>query len=1415
MISLRLLNRIMSGKSQITKAQLHFSQLFFLFIIIFFVSFLHIYPQNSDLPFEDISVGEGIPTSVQNILQDRTGYLWFATWSGLYKYDGYNFTSYKHDVEDTTSIIDNTLSVLYEDKSGILWVGSRLGLERFNRESETFVHYTPNPSDTGDNESNQIWAICEDKNGMLWVGSGNGLYKFHKVAGKFIVLKYANTDPGSISHNSIQAIYEDKEGSIWIGTDKELDKFDFETAHFDSTSDFNSDKLSQDNSGQGELIQYWNFPSNRYKPGTTSASHRINSIIGDDNGIIWMGTNGGLVEFNRKTGAYFNYLFNPTNLLNRITSISQDVISGSIWVATLDGLFSFDKKSKKFTHYNSKANCVYSERSGTLWIGTNTEIKKLNRAKQPFKKYSSNDAIFAVSNGTEGILWIFTFNGWLKFEIRKDKFVPYSFGKGYLFYVWNSGDLSIRREKGGLYIQDTLGNITFSVDPFHEDYINSASFAWKTNDGYWAGFDNGDLDLWELKTNRILKINNFKLRINFIYEDSFGLLWFSTFMGNLFCYNPKQDTFIEFSYDPKNPLSISGRVLNQIYEDKKGRLWFATINGLNKYERSTKSFTHFSEKNGLPSNNIRGILDDDYGYLWINTVKGISKFDPETNHLRNYDASYGIEQSADVFLGLGCKTKNGEMYFPGAKGFTRFHPDSIKDNPFIPPIVITSFKKFDKPFPTSDEIHLPHNENFISLEFAALSYISQERNQYAYMMEGLDKDWVYSGTRRYASYPNLDPGEYVFRVKGSNNDGVWNEAGTSIIIIISPPLWKTIWAYIFYSLIILTIIYFTWKMQVKRIKMSHEYEMSKFEAEKLHEVDEMKSRFFANISHEFRTPLTLILGPIKQLIEIIKDEKTYIDGRQVRNDLKVVHKNANRLLGLVNQLLDISKLESGNMKLQTIPQNIIPLLKALLQSFCSYAERKKITLSFNSSENEIIAYIDKDKIEKIITNVLSNAFKFTPEGGRIEVTLTRSLPSSVSQSHSVPLEAGSESSNEFKKLSKGLLSEKRSASGGQLDNCDFVQIAIRDAGIGISKEKLPKIFDRFYQVDGSHTREQEGTGIGLSLTKELVELHKGKIEVESEEGKGTTFTISIPLGKEHLKPEEIVEIDEDKDKDNDEEKLFIEIDKDDLRKKDEKIDSGMFEKESLPLLLLVEDNADVRNYIKDNLKKDYRIIEGVDGEDGWSKSIEQIPDLIVSDVMMPKMDGFKLCEKLKTDERTSHIPVILLTAKAASTDKIEGFEIGADDYIMKPFEPDELRARIKNLIEQRKRIHEHFKKHGLFEIEEKNITPLDQKFLQKVFDLITQHISDSSLNVESLTEDLALSRSVLQRKILSLVGETPGELIRRIRLKKAANLIEQKFGNLSEISLEVGFNNPAYFSEAFKKLFGMSPSQYQQKFAGK
>jgi DNA-binding response OmpR family regulator/anti-sigma regulatory factor (Ser/Thr protein kinase) len=535
--------------------------------------------------------------------------------------------------------------------------------------------------------------------------------------------------------------------------------------------------------------------------------------------------------------------------------------------------------------------------------------------------------------------------------------------------------------------------------------------------------------------------------------------------------------------------------------------------------------------------------------------------------------------------------------------------------------------------------------------------------------------------------------------------------------------------------------------------------MSKFEAEKMREVDEMKSRFFANISHEFRTPLTLIFGPAKDVIDKTKEPDT-------KQSVVIIKRNASRLYGLVNQLLDLSKLESGKMKLEASEQDIIPLLKGYVLSFSSLAERKKIKLSFNAAEDNLNVYIDRDKVEKIVTNLLSNAFKFTPEGGKIDFTVER------------------------------------------LDS--YAEIRVADSGMGIAAERLDKIFDRFYQVDGSHTRDSEGTGIGLSLTKELVELHKGKIEVESEYGKGATFKVLLPLGKDHLKPEEIAEksVQEKSAVTEDETELIPELEK---GKKKSGFDI-LLETNDKPLLLIVEDNIDVRKYVISHLEEEYRLLEAANGEEGLRKALEHIPELIISDVMMPKMDGFELCNKLKTDERTSHIPIILLTAKATSKDKIAGYETGADDYIMKPFDAGMLKVRIKNLVEQRKKLSEHFKKEGLIGIEDKEITSIDKRFLGNVVQIINKYIFDVSFNVEILADEISMSRRNLDRKLIALLGESPSDLIKRIRLTQASKLLTTKSGNISEIALEVGFSNPAHFSNCFREQFGITPSDYQKNY---
>ena len=557
--------------------------------------------------------------------------------------------------------------------------------------------------------------------------------------------------------------------------------------------------------------------------------------------------------------------------------------------------------------------------------------------------------------------------------------------------------------------------------------------------------------------------------------------------------------------------------------------------------------------------------------------------------------------------------------------------------------------------------------------------------------------------------------------------------------------------------------------------------------EKLSEIIQLQNRFFTNISHEFRTPLTLILGPSKQILEQAQDEK-------IKRNADLIFNNANKLNRLANQLLDISKIEAGKMKLDVSRQNIIPVIKRIFHSFKSFAEKKNISLTFNANSEEVTMYFDEDKVDKIISNLLSNALKFTPEGGCVNVETTI-----------------------------------KSANDGT-QNKEFIEIKISDNGIGISEDNLGKIFDRFYQVDNNLSKAYEGTGVGLSLTKELVEIHKGSIDVKSEEGKGSSFGVLLPLGKAHLLDTEIIKIIQKKPAHISGNELSPHYYNEDLSVKNENNIPKSNKSSDKPLLLIIEDNSDVRKYIIEVLQDRYLTAEAFDGEDGLEKAFDLIPDLIISDIMMPgiegtklchllkndsrisdimmpKMDGTILCHTLKTDSRTSHIPVVLLTAKATLRDKIEGLETGADDYIMKPFESKELKARINNLLEQRNRIHKHFQKYEIV-LDESSLTSIDQKFLKSVIEVINQNITDENFSVEILAENLTISRSLLHKKLTALIGESPGELIKRVRLNKAAKLLEHKSGNISEIALQVGFSNPSYFAECFYKQFGFKPSQY-------
>ncbi|KPL21251.1 MAG: hypothetical protein AMS23_09590, partial [Bacteroides sp. SM1_62] len=754
---------------------------------------------------------------------------------------------------------------------------------------------------------------------------------------------------------------------------------------------------------------------------------------------------------------------------------------------------------------------------------------------------------------------------------------------------------------------------------------------------------------------------------------------------------------------------------------------------------------------------------------------GLSKFNLQSETFTNYFARHGSPHN-DFWPEAACISNDGEIFFGTGRGMISFYPDSIQLNQYIAPVRITDFKIHNrtvlpgeesvlkKSITYTDQMELKHNQDHLSFEFTILNYLDPELNQYKYMLEGLDMDWIYSGSRNFAIYSNLKPGEYTFRVSGANNDGIWNPVGTSLNITINPPPWLTWWSYLVYGSILIGIILLYRRYILSRAKLRTAVEIERMEKEKVEELDHMRSRFFANISHEFRTPLTLILGPVEELKKNLTELST-----KNRGLLQTIQRNARRLQKLINQLLDISKLETGKAKLQVSEGNLSEFIRAIVLSFLSLAESKDINYEYDLSEIPSLVYFDRDKLEKIFTNLVSNAFKFTDPGGVIQVVLKYNL----SPADKVPEE---------------------------------IEITVSDSGIGIPEEKLENVFDRFYQASDSDTRVKEGTGIGLALTKELVDLYRGEIHVRSKAGEGSTFTVKLPVSKALFKEDEIVTVGLDTDK----EPIDVIIDPvKPVKTELPEVHTGVKDKDE-SVILVVEDNTDLRDYISRNLASGYFILEAENGREGLTKATDMIPDLIITDLMMPEMDGIELCEKIKNDGRTSHIPVIMLTARADRGSKLEGLKTGADDYLIKPFDAEELLVRVKNLIEQRRMLREKF-------LEEFRIIPFEEtvripgdKLLRKILDILRQKMGNPEYNVDNLYGELNMSRAQMFKKISALTGCGPGELLRIMRLKKAAELILAGKQNIAQIMYEVGFQTPSYFARSFREYFGVNPSAYKK-----
>jgi signal transduction histidine kinase/ligand-binding sensor domain-containing protein len=1217
--------------------------------------------QQTNKYYPNFTTVPGLPTKIAtSVFKDSKGFMWFGAENGLYRWDGYDYKIFHYDPKDSTSISGNFIwRILFEDFEGNLWISTKAnGLNIYNPNTETFTRFHRNSDYLFDFDFNQIHLALHDKNGDIWLASQStsGIINFDKATGNFIIYR-PNKDTIESYANRISSIYEDRKGKLWIGTHRGLFFFNKETKTF---------------SNLGSIV----------KVPEELSSITVSSILEDQEqeGVFWIGSEAGLFKYNAEEKNVEHYRYDekdPHSLCNDniIEIIDNPLDDGaSFWIVTSIGFNKFDKSNRIFTRFNNNPNDprsqafgamfdMFLDDNGMLLASTSyagAVIYNLNL--NPFKSYTigpfeNNQYLYEATSFLEdncGNLWVGTgYGGLLKYDkqmnlverYKPDPENPNSISFYYIYSIYEDSDnvlwvgtavgLEILDKKTNRFIpciySSNINEQWYRINDILEDRFG---YLWiGTNRGLYYQKKEGLLDTLFQKVPDFCT-NNIEIRK--ITEDPSGALWFGSTGEGLFLLTPenrKTMTFKKYSHNPADLSSISDDIVQSVYVDYYGVLWLGTSSGLNRYDRTNDRFYNFNKERGLDANYIYFIEGDNSGNLWLSTEKGIVRFSQlsdSTCRSKLLERADGVPFDDNYQFKI-YRSKAGKIYVGGRRisgnGFYSFHPDSLKDNEHIPPVVLTEFLVNNKSFKSDSSITeikhllLRHNQNFFSIKFAALDFVNPSKNNYAYKLEGFDGDWIYCETRRLANYTNVPPGDYIFRVKGSNNDGLWNETGTYIRITISPPPWKTWWAYSLYILFIIGLLYAWRRYDLKRQGLKQQLELEQIQTEKLEELDSMKSKFFANISHEFRTPLTLVLGPIDKL-------KSYIKDKEPKEDLNMMHRNARRLQNLINQLLSLSKLESGKMKLRALEVNIVSLVNRYVQSFESLATQKNIEFKFSSSEANIPLFVDKDKIEKILYNLLSNAFKFTSEGGKIEVSVTLLNPPSrgdKAESQVSPLEGG-----------RG------------------VNISICDTGRGIPQDKLYHIFDRFYQADDNYTKDQEGSGIGLALTKELVELHHGRVMAKSQLDKGTSFTVFLPMGKEHLKVEELVE--------SVKPVKSVELDEwEDLTKQliEETImdtipDNDVDEKEGTkPLLLIVEDNDDLRSYIRSYLTDDYWITEAIDGEVGLHKAIEKIPDLVISDVMMPKMDGMELCRRLKTDERTSHIPVILLTAKAAMEDKLE------------------------------------------------------------------------------------------------------------------------------------------------------------------
>ncbi|WP_316801088.1 two-component regulator propeller domain-containing protein [Pedobacter frigidisoli] len=1299
-----------------------------------------------------LDVEDGLSNNVVNSLfHDRFGFMWMGTYDGLNRYDGYDFKIFRNKWNDNHSLINNHITALNGDNTDRIWIGTQKGVSVFDY-SDNKIH--PVIYQVGSKKlklQSPVNAIATDKQGTVYLATdeaglfvvkekqltashislgsrknftvksmgmeGNDLWLFVKEVG--ICIYKPETNQITVVNSSINSVTSILNGSLthlWIGTENGL---------------FVMDKKSHS-------LQRVSFKL---------SSENIMGLSIDQEQKLWISTDGGGITIFDTRTRKVNYLRagKEKGLLssNSVAVIYEDKELRK-WVATLrGGVDIIDQKDNQFKtiendpfqHNTLVNNFVLSfseDADGNIWIGTDGGgLSVWNPASNIYRNYVSNPAdptsltsnfVTSILKDHQNIIWVASFSGGIdRFDKATGRFKHYAcynpYKKMFDVNLWK------------LY-EDRQHNL-------------------------WAGTTKGGA-LYKLNrtTNQFELFDPVLKDIHVIYQDRGGALWGGTYTHLIkIDLLHKKHQFI--------PVDFAIRALHQ---DKANHLWVGTEGGgLLSYDKRTKQFIRYIEANGLPSNSILNILEDSTGDLWCSTYNGLSKFTPKKNQFKNYFATDGL-QSNQFNYNAAFKLSTGEFLFGGINGFNKFFPDSIRANKRIPRLVLTDFRINNVPIDQDPnylgqsvvnlkEIAIPYSAAVISVNFAAIEFSFQDQIKYAYYLEGWDRNWIHVDKLNTAYYSRLNEGTYKLHIKSTDTEGVWSNNEKIIVIKVLPPWYRSWWAYAIYILFIGGAYYLFWLYRQRQNRLKHEVELANLKIEREKDLNEKKLNFFTNISHELRTPLTLIVNPIKDIL------RTKEAGAE-KNDLNVVYRNSRRLLSLVDQLLLFRRTESETESLKVVKINLSKFAKEIFLCFSYLAKNNSIDYVFRCEEEDLSIYADRDKLEIILFNLLSNALKFTPKGGSVHLEIMRIN--------------------------------------------DRVNMRITDSGMGIPEDVGDKLFDKFYKAMNS-VSPKIGFGIGLYLVKNFVELHKGKISYSTVQGQGTTFFIELPRGeeKEQLTTDtfgnELVYVNE----------LIAQEDEE----RNEQEPTGNLELliSDLHSILVVDDNEQIIEYINQIFQQKFKIYKATNGIEGLQFSKEFLPDIIISDVNMEGLNGIELCKAIKDDPSLSHIPVILLTADPSPEMKLQGIEVGAYDFISKPFDKELFTAKINGIIKNRKDLQSYFYNEITLKSDTHKVSQEDKGFLQKCISIIEDNLMEGEFNVKSLASDLGMSHSNLYKKVKATSGLSINSFIRFIRLRKAAELLINTNLNINEAAFRVGINDIKYFREQFQKQFKLTPSEFVKK----